>query len=40
MSELFYQRGENNKGYIKNLEVVGFHNLNDVMAFQMALHKT
>lgn len=40
MANTFYQRGDNNKGFIKNLEVVGFHNLNDVMAFQMALHKT
>ena len=36
----FYARGEENQGYIKNLEVVGYHDLNKVMAFQMALHKT
>ncbi len=28
------------KHYIKNMELVGYHDLNGVMAFQMALHKT
>ncbi len=36
----FYAKSENNQGYIKNLEVVGYHDLNGIMAFQMALHKT
>ncbi len=36
----FYAKSETNKGYIKNMEVLSYHNLNDVMAFQMALHKT
>jgi len=36
----FYAKSEDNQGYIKNLEVVGYHDLNKVMAFQMALHKT
>ena len=36
----FYAKSEKNRGYIKNMEVVGYHNLNNVMAFQMALHKT
>ena len=41
MSKLpFYAKSENNQGYIKNMEVVGYHDLNKVMAFQMALHKT
>ncbi len=36
----FYAKSEDNQGYIKNLEVVGYHDLNHMMAFQMALHKT
>lgn len=36
----FYAKSETNKGYIKNMEVVGYHDLNGVMAFQMALYKT
>lgn len=36
----FYAKSEKNQGYIKNMEVVGYHNSNHVMAFQMALHKT
>ncbi|MCR5667200.1 MAG: hypothetical protein K6G01_10245 [Eubacterium sp.] len=36
----FYAKSEDNKGYIKNMEVIGYHDLNNVMAFQMALHKT
>jgi len=40
MTTPFYAKSPDNKGYIKNMEVVGFHDLNGVMAFQMALHKT
>lgn len=40
MSVPFYAKSPENKGYIKNMEVVGFHDLNGVMAFQMALYKT
>ena len=36
----FYAKSETNQGYIKNMEVVGYHDLNKMMAFQMALHKT
>lgn len=36
----FYAKSPDNQGYIKNMEVVGYHDLNGVMAFQMALHKT
>lgn len=36
----FYARGEENQGFIKNMKVVGFHDLNKTFAFQMALHKT
>lgn len=36
----FYAKSEKNQGYIKNLEVVGFSDLNGVNAFQMALYKT
>ena len=36
----FYAKSAENQGYIKNMEVVGYHGLNQVMAFQMALHKT
>ena len=36
----FYAKSETNRGYIKNLEVVGFSDLNGVNAFQMALYKT
>lgn len=36
----FYAKSENNQGYIKNLDVLAYHSLNDIMAFQMALHKT
>lgn len=35
-----YEKSSDNRGYIKNMEVVGYHDLNKVMAFQMALHKT
>lgn len=40
MDTELYSRGDTNKGYIKNMEVIGFHDLNNKMAFQMALHKT
>lgn len=40
MSIPFYAKSETNQGYIKNMEVVGYHDLNQMMAFQMALHKT
>ena len=40
MSIPFYAKSEHNQGYIKNLEVVGFSDLNGVNAFQMALYKT
>lgn len=40
MASPFYAKSEDNQGYIKNMEVVGYHDLNKVMAFQMALQKT
>ncbi|MBR6311958.1 MAG: hypothetical protein IKR51_03170, partial [Oscillospiraceae bacterium] len=40
MAVPFYAKSETNKGYIKNMEVVGFSDLNGVNAFQMALYKT
>lgn len=40
MARPFYAKSKGNEGYIKNMEVVGYHDLNGVMAFQMALHKT
>ena len=40
MSIPFYAKSPNNQGYIKNMEVVGFCDLNGVNAFQMALYKT
>jgi len=40
MSIPFYAKSERNQGYIKNLEVVGFSDLNGINAFQMALYKT
>jgi hypothetical protein len=39
MTKKFYAKSPGNEGYIKNMEVVGFHDLNGVMAFQMALQK-
>ncbi|HPB40707.1 MAG TPA: hypothetical protein PLD39_07570, partial [Flexilinea sp.] len=36
----FYAKSTGNEGYIKNMEVVGFSDLNGVNAFQMALYKT
>ena len=40
MSIPFYAKSETNKGYIKNMKVVGFSDLNGINAFQMALYKT
>lgn len=40
MAVPFYAKSETNQGYIKNMEVVGYHDLNGIMAFQMALYKT
>ena len=40
MAVPFYAKSNTNQGYIKNMEVVAYHNLNGVMAFQMALYKT
>ena len=40
MSIPFYAKSETNQGYIKNMEVVGFSDLNGINAFQMALYKT
>ncbi len=36
----FYAKSPGNEGYIKNMEVIGFHDLNGVYAFQPALYKT
>lgn len=36
----FYAKSPGNQGYSKNMEVVGFHDLNGVMAFQSAMYKT
>ena len=40
MSIPFYAKSEHNQGYIKNMKVVGFCDLNGINAFQMALYKT
>lgn len=40
MGKPFYAKSPGNEGYIKNMEVVGFSDLNGVNAFQMALNKT
>jgi hypothetical protein len=40
MTTPFYAKSLGNEGYIKNMEVLAFHDLGGVMAFQMALHKT
>lgn len=41
MSEKFYAKGEGNEGYIKNLEVISYSNLDGTCGmFQMALYKT
>ena len=35
----FYARGEHNRGYSKNMEVLAFHNLEGMAIFQMAMHR-
>ena len=40
MSIPFYAKSKTNQGYIKNMEVLSYHDLNGVMAFQMGMHKT
>ena len=40
MTTKFYAKGPGNEGYIKNLEVVAFDDLDGGSFFQMALHKT
>jgi hypothetical protein len=41
MADVFYAKGEGNNGYIKNLEVLSFCNLDGTCGmFQMALYKT
>ena len=38
--EKFYAKGPSNEGYIKNLDVVAFDDLDNGTFFQMALHRT
>ena len=41
MPDVFYAKGKGNNGYIKNLEVCSFNNLDgNCGMFQMALYKT
>ena len=40
MAEKFYAKGPGNEGYIKNMEVVGYHDLHEDNIFQMALYRT
>ena len=40
MSIPFYAKSADNQGYIKNMEVIGYHDLNGIMAFQTAMYKT
>lgn len=40
MSEKFYAKGPGNEGYIKNMEVVGFHDADNHYLFQTQLYKT
>jgi len=40
MTTPFYAKSPGNQGYVKNMEVIGFHDLNKIPAFQMALYKT
>ena len=40
MSEKFYAKSPGNEGYIKNMEVIAFHDLNEDNIFQMALYRT
>lgn len=39
MSERFKMEGRNDLGYVKNMDVVGFHDLEGHRIFQMAMHK-
>ena len=40
MSEKFYAKGPGNEGYIKNMEVVAFNDVDGADLFQMALNRT
>ena len=40
MAAKFYAKGPGNEGYIKNLDVMAFDDLDGGTFFQMALHKT
>ena len=40
MSNKFYAKSPGNEGYIKNMEVISFHDLHEDNIFQMALYKT
>ena len=40
MSIPFYAKSEDNQGYKKNMECIGYTDLNGIMAFQTALYKT
>jgi hypothetical protein len=40
MTVPFYAKSPGNEGYIKNMEVLAFHDLGGVMAFQTALYRT
>ena len=40
MAAKFYAKGPGNEGYIKNLDVIAFDDLDGGIFFQMALHKT
>ena len=40
MAAKFYAKGPGNEGYIKNLDVMAFDDLDGGIFFQMALHKT
>lgn len=39
MQEKFYAKGTGNEGYVKNMEVLAFHDLCGHQIFQMALHR-
>ncbi len=40
MAEKFYAKSPGNEGYIKNMEVLSYHDLDNNYAFQSALYKT
>lgn len=40
MTETSYVKSPDNKGYINNMEVVAFHDMNEDNLFQMAIYKT